>query len=58
MLIGDAISEIQKIGERAELPFLETMMMIKANPENYTLAQLRAFYTVMDEGSKMFAPAE
>ena len=38
-------------------PFLEQLMDIKANPEDYNLEVLKAYYVVMDAGQKMFAPA-
>ena len=38
-------------------PFLEQLMDIKANPDEYNLETLKAYYVVMDAGQKMFAPA-
>jgi hypothetical protein len=38
-------------------PFLEQLMDIQANPEDYNLETLKAYYVVMDAGQKMFAPA-
>ena len=38
-------------------PFLEQMMAIKANPEDYTLEVLKAYYVVMEAGQRMFLPA-
>jgi hypothetical protein len=50
--------EIIKIQAYAkDQPFLEQLMAIKANPEDYNLEVLKAYYIVMDAGQKMFAPA-
>jgi hypothetical protein len=38
-------------------PFLEQLMDIKANPDEYNLEVLKAYYVVMEAGQKMFAPA-
>ncbi len=50
--------EIIKIKAYAnDQPFLEQLMAIKANPEEYSLETLKAFYIVMDAGQRMFEPA-
>ena len=38
-------------------PFLEQLMDIKANPDEYNLEVLKAYYVVMEAGQRMFAPA-
>jgi len=57
MTLAEACEIIRVKAYGNDQPFLEQLIDIKANPEDYNLETLRAYYVVMDAGQKMFAPA-
>ena len=57
MTLAEACEIIRIKAYGNDQPFLEQLIDIKGNPEEYNLETLKAYYMVMDAGQKMFAPA-
>jgi hypothetical protein len=57
MTLSQACEIIRIKAYANDQPFLEQMMAIKANPEDYNLEVLKAYYVVMEAGQRMFLPA-
>lgn len=57
MTLAEACEIIRIKAYANDQPFLEQLIDIKTNPEEYNLETLKAYYMVMDAGQKMFAPA-
>jgi hypothetical protein len=58
MTLAEACEIIRVKAYGNDQPFLEQLIDIKTNPEEYNLETLKAYYMVMAAGQKMFAPAE
>ena len=56
-MITEDINVIEGIKARLNTGMLETMIYIDANSEEFTLAELRAYFRVMAEFQKLFEPA-
>jgi hypothetical protein len=52
------LSTILGIQARLDLGFLETLLYISANTAEFTIAELRAYYRVMDRFQELFAVKE
>lgn len=57
MTLSEACEIIRIKAYANDQPFLEQLMDIKGNPEEYNLEVLKAYYLVMDAGQRMFEPA-
>jgi hypothetical protein len=57
MNIAKACEIIRIQAYAKDQPFLEQLMAIKANPDEYNLETLKAYYVVMAAGQRMFEPA-
>jgi hypothetical protein len=57
MNIAKACEIIRIQAYAKDQPFLEQLMAIKANPDEYNLEVLKAYYVVMAAGQRMFEPA-
>jgi hypothetical protein len=55
--ISEALPVVQAISEQLQLPMLETLMYIDANSEEFSLAELKAYFKVKAEFQKLFEPA-
>jgi hypothetical protein len=56
--VGDyqeSLAVVKAIQEQLQLPLLETLQYIKGHTQEFSIAELRAFYKVMDGFQKMFA---
>ena len=56
-MITEDINVIEGIKARLNMGMLETMIYIDANSEEFTLAELRAYFRVKAEFQKLFEPA-
>jgi hypothetical protein len=56
-MITEDINIIEGIKARLNTDMLETMIYIDANSEEFTLAELRAYFRVRAEFQKLFEPA-
>jgi hypothetical protein len=56
-MITEDINVIEGIKARLNTGMLETMIYIDANSEEFTLAELRAYFRVKAEFQKLFEPA-
>jgi hypothetical protein len=55
----DAMVTVNGIQERlGQMPLLETLIYMEAHTDEFTLAELREFYTEMAEFQKLFAIKE
>jgi hypothetical protein len=55
----DAMITVNGIQERlSQMPLLETLIYMEGHTDEFTLAELRDFYTVMAEFQKLFAIKE
>jgi hypothetical protein len=57
MDIKEDLAVVQAISEQLQLPMLETLMHIDANSEEFSLAELRAYFRVKAQFQKLFEPA-
>jgi hypothetical protein len=57
MDITEDLAVVQAIKEQLQLPMLETLMYIDANSEEFSLAELRAYFRVKAQFQKLFEPA-
>ena len=55
--IKEDLAIVQAIGEQLQLPMLETLMYFEANSQEFSLAELRAYFRVKAEFRKLFEPA-
>jgi hypothetical protein len=56
-MITEDINVIDGIKARLNTGMLETMIYIDANSQEFTLAELRAYFRVKAEFQKLFEPA-
>ena len=56
-MITEDINIIEGIKARLNTGMLETMIYIDANSQEFSLAELRAYYRVRAEFQKLFEPA-
>jgi hypothetical protein len=56
-MITEDLKVIEGIKARLNIGMLETMIYIDANSEEFTLAELRAYFRVKAEFQKLFEPA-
>ncbi len=57
-MINQDLKVIAGIQERlGQLPVLETLIYIEQNPSEFTIAELRSFYSVMSQFRALFAAA-
>jgi len=56
-MITEDINVIEGIKARLNTGMLETMIYIDANSQEFTLAELRAYFRVKAEFQKLFEPA-
>ncbi len=56
-MITEDINVIEGIKARLNTGMLETMMYMDTNSEEFTLAELRAFFRVRAQFQKLFEPA-
>lgn len=56
-MIKEHIKTIEGIQARLNTGLLETMIYIADNPGEFTIAELRAYYSVRSEFELLFAPA-
>ena len=49
------MATVQAIQEQLQMPLLETLFYIKEHTEEFSLAELRAFYDVMAGFENLFA---
>ena len=57
MNLSKACEIVQAKAYAKDTGILETLMDMKANSQNYSLEELRAYFIFMEAGYKMFAPA-
>jgi hypothetical protein len=57
MTLSQACEIIRIKAYANDQPFLEQMMAIKANPEDYNLETLKAYYMVMEADLELHLPA-
>ena len=58
MDIGTACNIIQAKAYGRDTGVLEILMDMKANSQDYTLEELKAYFVFMEAGARMFAPRE
>jgi hypothetical protein len=56
-MIAEDLKVIEGIKARLNTGMLETMVYIDANSEEFTLAELRAYFRVKAQFQKLFEPA-
>ena len=56
-MITEDLKVIEGINARLNTGMLETLMYMDANSEEFTLAELRAFFRVKAQFQKLFEPA-
>ena len=56
-MIAEDLKVIEGIKARLNTGMLETMIYIDANSQEFTLAELRAYFRVKAEFQKLFEPA-
>ena len=56
-MITEDLKVIEGIKARLNTGMLETMMYMDANSEEFTLAELRAYFRVKAQFQKLFEPA-
>jgi hypothetical protein len=57
MDIKEDLAVMQAISEQLQLPMLETLMYVDANSQEFSLAELRAYFRVKAQFQKLFEPA-
>ena len=57
MDIKEDLAVVQAISEQLQMPMLETLMHIDARSEQFSLAELRAYFRVKAQFQKLFDPA-
>ena len=55
--IKEDLAVVQAIGEQLQLPMLETLQYIQANSQEFSLAELGAYFSVFSQFQRMFEPA-
>jgi hypothetical protein len=56
-MITEQIRVLNGISARLGLPMLETLMYMDENSQEFTLAELRAYFAVKAQFQKLFEPA-
>lgn len=56
-MITQALETVNAIKEQLQMPMLETLMYIGDHTEEFSLAELRDYYTVMADFQKLLTPA-
>jgi hypothetical protein len=56
-MITEQIRVLDGISARLGLPMLETLMYMGSNSQEFTLAELRAYFAVRAQFEKLFEPA-
>ena len=57
-MITQALETVTAISQQLEMPMLETLLYIRMNAEEFSLAELRDYYIVMADFEKLLAPRE
>ena len=56
-MIAEQLNVLTGISARLGVPMLETLVYMDENSEEFTLAELRAFFAVKAQFQKLFEPA-
>jgi hypothetical protein len=57
-MITQALETVTAISQQLQMPMLETLLYIRRNTEEFSLAELRDYYIVMADFEKLLAPRE